>query len=489
MMVAGLVLLLTVVLAASGTAKLLDLRGSAATLRGFGIPERLLNPGAVGLPLAELAIAALLIPAPTSRAGAVAAAVLFSAFALAIATSLLRGRRPDCGCFGRLHSAPIGLSTLARAGGLAALAGLLAVEGGGAGGAVVAEPVAWLAALTGGQSILLVAVLRRHGRALARLDGLHPAPDRVELAAGSEAPDFTLTDLDGDAVSLVDLRSRNRPTVLVFSHPGCGACTALLPEVGRWQREHASRLTVALVSEGDRELVRADAAEHGLGLVLPQEGHEVTDAYGANGTPAAVLVDAGGRVVEPLRYGADGVRAVLGHALDHARRAGGLVAAAAAVGAAPALAAPVDDEDDAIRELARILRAHDPALRRETNRLAAATRRLFAQPQTSSVRFELLSAIALVRKELRWTKEEVDAVPVPDYRPGEKGARIGKSHAAAHLAYLSLVLDHYASAAKAKSFAAAARHFDEVRRLTVEAEKRRRLAAKKLGCTRTLEEC
>jgi hypothetical protein len=117
------------------------------------------------------------------------------------------------------------------------------------------------------------------------------------------------------------------------------------------------------------------------------------------------------------------------------------------------------------------------------------TRKLLATPGAAAARFELLAAVALVKRGLERAKDELEAVPVPDYRRGEKGARIAKSHATAHLALLVLVLDHYASAVRATSFAATARHFDEIERLTGEAEKRRRLASKKLGCTRKLEEC
>ena len=148
----------------------------------------------------ELGIAAALVPVATGRAAAVAAAGLFCGFAVVIAVTLLRGRRPDCGCFGRLHSAPIGVSTLARAAGLAAIAAFIAVNGTVDGVSVLAgQPAAWLAALTGGQSILLVAVLRRHGRTLAQLDELEADPGEVQLTRGKPAPEFTLPDLTGEA--------------------------------------------------------------------------------------------------------------------------------------------------------------------------------------------------------------------------------------------------------------------------------------------------
>jgi hypothetical protein len=59
--------------------------------------------------------------------------------------------------------------------------------------------------------------------------------------------------------------------MLLFTDPGCGPCNALLPEVGRWQGEHAHRLTIAFVSRSSSEENRAKAQEHGLTNVVLQE--------------------------------------------------------------------------------------------------------------------------------------------------------------------------------------------------------------------------
>jgi hypothetical protein len=487
-MTAGLLaLLLAAVLAVSGVAKLLDLRGSAATLRGFGMPERLVSALALCLPLAELAVAVTLVPVATGRAAAAAAALLFCCFSVVIAVTLLRGRRPDCGCFGRLHSAPIGWATFGRTAGLATVAGVLAATGTGDGVGVVGQPVAWLLAVTGGQSILLVSVLRRHGQTLARLDELDVAPDVVQLERGSQAPDFTLPDADGGRVSLADLRAQGRPTLLVFAQPGCGACTALLPEIGRWQREHRQRVTIALVTQGEPEV-------DGLDTVLRQQEREVADAYGVQWTPGALVVGADGLVDGPLQYGAEGVEAQLRRALElaPARRqrtsAAALVAVSAAV-ATPALAAPTDDEDIAIAELKRVLRSREQRIRRESTRLAAKTKRLFETPRSASVKFDLTSAIALAKKEIRWTIEELDAIPVPEYRAGEKGARLAKSDCISYLAQLELMLSRYAKVLQAKTGPAVERLEAEIIVFARESERRRRLAAKRLGCTKRLEEC
>jgi peroxiredoxin len=99
--------------------------------------------------------------------------------------------------------------------------------------------------------------------------------------------------------------------MLIFSDPGCGPCNALLPDIGKWQRDHASRLTVALVSRGTAEANRAKISEHGLSHVLLQKDREVSNDYKAYGTPTAVVVKADGTIGSPVAGGAEAIRALI----------------------------------------------------------------------------------------------------------------------------------------------------------------------------------
>ena len=107
-------LVLAVVLAVAGVAKLADRAGSRRAVVDFGVPERFASLVALLLPLAELTAAALLVPRATARLGALLALLLLAFFVAAIAVNLSNGRRPDCHCFGQLHSAPVGWPTLVR---------------------------------------------------------------------------------------------------------------------------------------------------------------------------------------------------------------------------------------------------------------------------------------------------------------------------------------------------------------------------------------
>jgi thiol-disulfide isomerase/thioredoxin len=132
---------------------------------------------------------------------------------------------------------------------------------------------------------------------------------------GATAPTFALEDLQGETLSLDSLWQVGKPVRLLFTNPHCGPCNALLPEVGRWQEEYASRLSVAPVSRGDPEENRIKAQEHGLTNVLLQADWEVSEAYDVAGTPGAVLVSPEGAIASPMAGGAESIRAFVAQAV------------------------------------------------------------------------------------------------------------------------------------------------------------------------------
>src|SRR5919107_3979977 len=122
-------LLLAGIFLVAGVAKLADRTGSRQAVIDFGLPGALAAPLGILLPLAELAVAAALIPTSTAWWGALGALALLLLFVAGIGANLARGRKPDCRCFGQLHSAPAGWSTLARNAVLAALAAFVVWRG------------------------------------------------------------------------------------------------------------------------------------------------------------------------------------------------------------------------------------------------------------------------------------------------------------------------------------------------------------------------
>src|SRR5215218_3512162 len=216
-------LVLALVFAVAGVTKLADRTGSKQAMADFGLPKSLATPLGILLPLAELAVAAALIPASTAWWGAVGALVLLCVFVVGIGNSLARGRKPDCHCFGQLHSAPAGGKTLARNAALAAVAGFVLWQGyNGAG----PSAVGWLSSpsatriaalvfglvvlgLLVGAWLLLFQLVRQNGRLLSRVEvlegwrlasGAAPSANGSAkgLPVGTQAPGFELPGLKGE---------------------------------------------------------------------------------------------------------------------------------------------------------------------------------------------------------------------------------------------------------------------------------------------------
>src|ERR687897_2738110 len=180
-------LVLAAVFTIAGVAKLADLKGSRQAIIDFGVLSAIAAPLGLLLPLAELTVAATLLPASTAWWGALGALALLSVFVVGISVNLARGRKPDCHCFGQLHSAPAGWKTLARNGALAAVAGFVVWQRWS--GNVGPSALAWLGALStaqllgllggvlvlallAGQWTFLVHLLRQNGRLLVRLEAI-----------------------------------------------------------------------------------------------------------------------------------------------------------------------------------------------------------------------------------------------------------------------------------------------------------------------------
>jgi peroxiredoxin len=253
-------------------------------------------------------------------------------FVAGIGANLARGRKPDCHCFGQLHSAPAGWKTLARNGVLAALAGFLVWNG--LSGDTGPGALQWIESLStvqlldlvarvvvlgllAGQGWLLLRVRRQNRRLLARLETLEDvvvlnSPGKsAGLPVGARAPAFALEGLRGEKRSLDSLLANDELVLLLFVDPGCGACNALLPKIGRWQEEYAGKLTVAVVSRGDVEENRTKASEHGLANVLLQEDWEVAEAYRVPGAASAVVILPDGTIGSLAVGGPDAIEELL----------------------------------------------------------------------------------------------------------------------------------------------------------------------------------
>ncbi len=320
-------LLLSVVFAVAALAKLADRSGTGRAIEAFGLPPRLAPAGVLLLPIAELTIAAALVPVATARWGAAGAVALLAIFSLAIARTLRAGSAPDCNCFGGLTQTEVGRGTLIRnllLGGIAAFVAL----GGQSLSAFrwVDVPAArdrpgivLMVAALAGLTWFCLQLLQQNGRLLLRVEAEGSGATAARSGAkalppldpGTVAPSFAGRDLDGEPVSLDSLLAPGRPVALFFTDPSCGACESALDTVARAQRERADELTLAVISSGSIDRIEQKAAEFGLVSVVPQGDESLFDAYRVYGVPGIVEIDENGSLTRPAALGIDAVREVV----------------------------------------------------------------------------------------------------------------------------------------------------------------------------------
>lgn len=261
----------------SAIAKLADRAGARRAIVEFGAPERIAGALSGVVIGAELAVAAALLSGRLRVAGALGALVLMGLFSAVIGANLAIGRTAECRCFGRLSTGPVGWSAVAR-------------------NLLVASVAAYVASGTGGPlfgAVALAAIALWLGSRQVR-----------SIRRGAKAPAFSLSDGASARWTLDRLLAGKRPVLLVFSQPGCGACTALEPELARWHAGFKDRVTVAVIGGASQ----AGVAEY---PVLVDEQGSVARGYGVTATPSAVLVDRRGRIAAGTARGADEIEALV----------------------------------------------------------------------------------------------------------------------------------------------------------------------------------
>jgi uncharacterized membrane protein YphA (DoxX/SURF4 family)/thiol-disulfide isomerase/thioredoxin len=317
-------LVLSLVFAVAGLAKLANTDQTREMLAGFGVGRSMLTVVAFALPLVELIGAVALIVPAAAYGGALMALALLALFTGAILFNLAQGRRPVCNCFGQIGSAPIGPLTLLRNSLLTGLALLVVVAGPDAArfwrldhlfGITPLAALAGAAALAALLLLLLIALAQLailHRLSRVQMDGTTDAAAYAlpkasrGLPEGSLAPSFGLSDTRGDFITLEQLLAAGRPVILLFTKFDCPPCLAMADEVDRWRKNHAHLLEIVRIG---------DSAEGPEQYALLQARGAVAQAYDCWGTPCAVLVTPGGLIGSLAAQGAAAIRALVKRAV------------------------------------------------------------------------------------------------------------------------------------------------------------------------------
>ena len=294
--VAALIVELTLasVLATSGVAKLRDRRATRDAFDALRVPRVMpADAAATALPWVEVALAVLLLAAPSGWLVPVAVAVLvlMLSYAWLVARALGFDEPVSCSCFGSLGRHEIDRTTLARNVLLVFLSGVVvwfALDGG-------SVPAA-LGDLDSGDGWTLVAATAAAAVALLVVGGT--SGPRTPPQGDAEVLDYQRQPIPYGVLKLPDDRSATlaelattQARLLVVLNPGCGPCVRTAARLDDW----AARLApaVGLLAVYPDKPSAAKAAEHAreLGVVEPERN--VRRLFSV-GTPAAVLLGADG---------------------------------------------------------------------------------------------------------------------------------------------------------------------------------------------------
>ena len=139
------------------------------------------------------------------------------------------------------------------------------------------------------------------------IGGIATAPQVVEdptgetEAQGSEAPDFTVYDLEGNPHKLSDFRGK--PVLLNFWASWCGPCQMEMPDFQKFYESHGDKVHFVIVNltDGQQETVEsASAFLEEKGYTFPVYYDTDIDAagkYGVSAVPVSYFIDEEGYFV------------------------------------------------------------------------------------------------------------------------------------------------------------------------------------------------
>lgn len=117
------------------------------------------------------------------------------------------------------------------------------------------------------------------------------------LGEGVRAPEFTLSSMDGSAVSLKE-KLANGPVLLAFFKVSCPVCQLTFPFLERLHQGGGGRLQVMGISQDNAAATREFNEECGVTFptLLDAKGYPVSNEFGITNVPTLFLVEQDGTI-------------------------------------------------------------------------------------------------------------------------------------------------------------------------------------------------
>lgn len=159
---------------------------------------------------------------------------------------------------------------------------------------LVSNVVLWIIVI--GLLIVSIALVRQIGVLHERIAPVGALMLARGLEVGRPAPEITVTDLGGEALTIGGARSDGKTMLLMFLSPTCPVCKALLPLLKASRKSERSWLEIVLASDGDMLEQRAFAQREGLTEFRYAVSPALGISYQVGRLPYAVLIDAAGKL-------------------------------------------------------------------------------------------------------------------------------------------------------------------------------------------------
>lgn len=290
--------LLAVLLAISGVAKLRDPDSTADAFKALRLPEWMVRVrGPQLLPWAEIVLAVLLVVARgwLLVVATVAALALTTAYTIIIARALTFEDLVRCGCFGSLGTGDVTRRTVVRNTLLMVLA-VTGLAGALAGISAWSEPASlwgWVAVALIGAAAAVLSLGGDGGSWRGQVDWIYKAR--------------LLHEGTGEENDVGSLARKHDGVTLLFVLPGCSACARILRDLPELRKQNPTRTILPVASDGltlDDKLAREPDLHR-------DPSSNVQMALGVHAVPAALEVDALAQPVGGVVFGGDAVEQLL----------------------------------------------------------------------------------------------------------------------------------------------------------------------------------
>ena len=119
----------------------------------------------------------------------------------------------------------------------------------------------------------------------------------INLEVGNEAPNFTITDTEGNAFNLSDFENK-KVVVLEFMNMGCGSCHNFEENVlksycnNTTMPEDVKVISITQTEDESKDKLNERAEDKNWAYALGSE--QMTDTFGADRSPSIVIIDKDG---------------------------------------------------------------------------------------------------------------------------------------------------------------------------------------------------